>query len=321
MIKDYNVVISKDGPALSRRGFGTLVILSHETDNEFTYIRELKDIEDLEAPELIKKYNAILKSPYKAEKIAYIGTKEKGVTKALSDNQKRNFFFFTTTGDVQDALTCITDSTKFDKIFMYTVKNVEDIATLKSTYKATNSAYLMYHKDDYPAEILMVMMSIDLSRRNPKDTHLPGVIPSEFTSDERNALEDTNIATYEEVMGVGVVRSSKVGNGEYLDNIIGEHFTVVAVEEGVFDVRLKNMKIGYNNEGIGLLVTGVRNGMERAKGIDFIDDYVVDYKRREEVPADEVKDRVYNHLHVTAQYQGAIESGTIRINLTYEGVE
>ena len=321
MIKDYNVVISKDGPSLSRRGFGTLVILSHETDAEYTTIRNLADLEGVEAPELKRVYEAMLQGEYKPEKVAYIGTKEKEITQVLASIEKKNFFLFTTTGGAEDALTCIQDASKFGKIFMYTVKSIEDIAVLKSDYKTTSNAYLMYHKTDLPAENLMVMMSVDLSRRNPKDTHLKGIKASELTKEELDALEETNIATYEEVMGVGVVRSSKVGNGEYLDNIIGEYFTIVAVEEGVFDVRLKNMKIGYNNTGIGLLVSGVRNGMDRAKEIQFIEDYVVDYKRRDEVPADEVEAREYNHLHVTAQYQGAIEGGTIRINLTYEGVE
>ena len=320
MIKDYNVVISKDGPSLSRRGFGTLVILSHETESDYTLIRNEQSIEDLEAPELIRVYRA-MKSTYNPEKVAFIGTKEKDIDKVLRSIEKKDFFLFTTTGEAEDALTCLKAVNTIDKIFMYTVRNKEDISVLKDAYKVTNNAYLMYHKDGLPAENLMTMMSIDLSRRNPKDTNLRGVVPHQLSEEELDALEGTNIATYEEIMGVGVVRSSKVGNGEYLDNIIGEYFTIVAVEEGVFDVRLKNMKIGYNNTGIGLLVSGVRNGMDRAKEIQFIEDYVVDYKRRDEVPADEVEAREYNHLHVTAQYQGAIEGGTIRINLTYEGVE
>ena len=80
-------------------------------------------------------------------------------------------------------------------------------------------------------------------------------------------------------------------------------------------------KIGYDDEGISSMVAEVRTVLNLAAsmGIILIENetpvYDIEVLSRRDVPRNDVANRVYNGIRVTATVAGAIESGEINIDL------
>lgn len=322
MILDFPVNIQRKTVGVSERGFGTILILDTEKDYDLKYIgsEDVKDI-DTKSKAYALASRLFMQKPQPQE-VAIVG-KTGGAVEAFKVVLEKNsdFFFVTCTDNTVETIKGISEICQVEnKVYAATVNTYEDAKKLFG--EVFDNTFIMYHTDPkaYSAEALTVIMSYKIGSKTAKFKTIQGVKECSINRTQLKELEDNNIFTYIEKLGVLQTTEGKMLSGEYIDVVLGEYWIRFRLEEALQRLALVEDKIPYTNKGIAMLVGETEKVLTRAveQGIVEEGQYRVDYKLREDVPSNEVDLRKYNYVLWTAMLQGAIHTGQISGILTYD---
>ena len=330
---DFPVGITRQLNAVSERGFGTILILDHETERSYDKLtREtVKDLgEDTRAYKLAARLFGQSPGPVDIA-IAGVESIEPGdLVKALNDLMDINneWFFLTCTDNSPEAIRELAAFAEMqDKIYATTTQDVTrnegGSYTSVITELEYNNTFVAYHEDEesFLGEGLAVIMSHDIGSKTAKFKTISGVLESNARASMIDFLHDNGSFTYKRKLGNLETTEGYVTTGEYIDTILGEYWIRFRMEEAAQRVASTNDKIPYINPGIGLLVGAAEEVLSEAVDRNILADYIVDYRRREDVPSNQVALRQYNYTEWIGQMSGAIHTGRIKGVLTYDQIE
>lgn len=313
-MNDFIINVNSKSPGVTQDGFGTILVLSDKEDIDFTVIHDLSDVK-IKDESTNKLLETIFNQKPRPRKVFLIGKVDGNLTEVLDEalDVTSDFFFIVST---KHDIALAEKVELLEKMYFTTVREVAEIKG-----DLTNTVAI-YHEGDneYPAEALAVIMSYKVGGKTAKFKKLIGVEPSTVTATEKLVLEKSNIGTYEVIKGIAQTTGAKVLAGEWVDVVLGSYFIKFLAEQRVVELATNVDKIPFNNSGIGMLAGTIGTVMSAGVNQVILDGYAIDYRRAENVTAEEKASRVYNYLTATGELQGAIHGGTININLVYDEV-
>lgn len=320
MILDFPVNITRKTVAVSERGFGTILILDTETDRKFEVLSP-EGIEKLGSGKAYKLAQRLFMQKPQPQEVAIFGKKGsaeeafKGVLEVNSD-----FFFVVCVDNSAEAIKALSGQCQVNnKIYAVTVNDLEQAKALAGV---GDNTFVAFHNnpDSYLAEGLAVVMSYKIGGKTAKFKQIQGVDEAVIGLTDLKELEKKNIFTYVKKLGVLQTTEGKMLSGEYIDIVLGEYWIRFRMEERMQRLAMTQDKIPYTNRGIGMLVSVAEQVLNQAVDMEIIEvgQYKVDYRKREDVPSNDVALRKYDYIVWTAMLQGAIHSGQISGVLTYD---
>lgn len=320
MILDFPVNITRKTVAVSERGFGTILILDTETDRKFEVLSP-EGIEKLGSGKAYKLAQRLFMQKPQPQEVAIFGKKGsaeeafKGVLEVNSD-----FFFVVCVDNSAEAIKALSGQCQVNnKIYAVTVNDLEQAKALAGV---GDNTFVGFHNNPeaYLAEGLAVVMSYKIGGKTAKFKQIQGVDEAVIGLTDLKELEKKNIFTYVKKLGVLQTTEGKMLSGEYIDIVLGEYWIRFRMEERMQRLALTQDKIPYTNRGIGMLVSVAEQVLNQAVDMEIIEagQYKVDYRKREDVPSNDVALRKYDYIVWTAMLQGAIHSGQISGVLTYD---
>jgi hypothetical protein len=322
-IKDFTVNIIRLTTAVAQKGFGKILILSHEENHTF---ESYSDIDGVAADFGVETKTYKLASALFGQKISEIAIvgKETLLPAELvallnqTVNVNDSWFGLVCTDNADATITAL--ATWIDtqqKVYAVTSQN-------KSISNASNNTLIAYHPTDYLAEKSLAYMLIrDIGGWDLDGKPVPSITESGITLTEYNVLKENNINVALKKFGVVVVDGGDMAGGEKLDVMLGEYWIKARMEEDLASLKANISKIPYQNQGVALLVdvANTRLRLATRQGIIAIDDdgnpeFVVSFIPVSEVPQSERANRVYNYVTWEARLSGAIRTGVVTGTLT-----
>ena len=320
MILDFPVNITRKTVAVSERGFGTILILDTETEREYEVLSPegIKDLGEGKAHKLAQRLFMQKPQPQEVAIFGKVGSAEEAFEGALEVNS--DFFFVTCTDNSAEAIGALSNQCQVNnKIYAVTINDIEEAKALEGV---GDNTFVAYHDnaDAYLAEGLAVVMSYKIGGKTAKFKQVQGVTEANISLTDLKELEEKNIFTYINKLGVLQTTEGKMLSGEYIDIVLGEYWIRFRMEERMQRLALTQDKIPYTNRGIGMLVSVAEQVLNQAVDMEIIEagQYRVDYRKREDVPSNDVALRKYDYIVWTAMLQGAIHTGQISGILTYD---
>lgn len=320
MILDFPVNITRKTVAVSERGFGTILILDTETERKYEVLSP-EGIEKLGKGKAYKLAQRLFMQKPQPQEVAIFGKKgsaEEAFKGALEVNS--DFFFVVCTDNSAEAIKALSNQCQVNnKIYAVTVNDLEQAKALQGV---GDNTFVAFHNDPeaYLAEGLAVVMSYKIGGKTAKFKKIQGVDEAVISLTDLKELEKKNIFTYIKKLGVLQTTEGKMLSGEYIDIVLGEYWIRFRMEERMQRLAMTQDKIPYTNRGIGMLVSVAEQVLNQAVDMEIIEagQYRVDYRKREDVPSNDVALRKYDYIVWTAMLQGAIHSGQISGVLTYD---
>lgn len=320
MILDFPVNITRKTVAVSERGFGTILILDTETERKYEVLSP-EGVEKLgkgKAHNLAQRLFMQKPQPQEVAIFGKVGSAEEAFKGALEVNN--DFFFVVCTDNSAEAIDALSNQCQVtNKIYAVTVNDLEQAKAIKGV---GDNVFVGFHNNPeaYLAEGLAVVMSYKIGGKTAKFKQIQGVDEANISLTDLKELEKKNIFTYIKKLGVLQTTEGKMLSGEYIDIVLGEYWIRFRMEERMQRLALTQDKIPYTNRGIGMLVSVAEQVLNQAVDMEIIEagQYKVDYRKREDVPSNDVALRKYDYIVWTAMLQGAIHSGQISGYLTYD---
>ncbi|MFT9496377.1 DUF3383 family protein [Anaerosolibacter sp.] len=150
-----------------------------------------------------------------------------------------------------------------------------------------------------------------------------GILPVDIGVTDLTQLHDDGGNTYLTKFGINQSSEGLVSSGEYIDIIQSQDFIEARMTENVSRLLMTTKKVPYDNTGIAMIVAEVEKTLKQAagQGIIAVDDdgnyqYKITYKRRNEIPANDIASRKLTGISWTAVVAGAVHTVEIRGTLT-----
>lgn len=333
MIKDVEVIITRETAALTQQGFGLPFILSTNGEQEYGEYTGIEDVAEdypvgTEAYKIASRvFGQTPKPPMIAMAgVAYDGTDPTELVTLLNELiETRNDWYFlyadSKERDEIETLSAWIDTQK--KLYFFDTDDLELIEELQS-----DRTVYMYHDD-----VDQYAAAGWIGRCAPEE---PGSITWKFKT--INGVKAANIRTSDltklhkeggntYLQKLGVLQSSEglTTSGEYIDVMRSQDFLDARLTEEVSRVFFINKKVSYENSGIALLIAAAESVLKRAteQGIILKDDagnglYTVTARKREDSLPNDIANRVYDGLEIIVPLAGAIHEATLRVTLTYD---
>lgn len=332
-ILDFPVNITRKTVAVSERGFGTILVLTDEKEIDYTVVTNEDLNKYIDSPKAHSLLSRLFMQKPQPQNVVIVGTSEGGIADAipkLIEEGKSDFFFITTTSNDTGTIKNVADiAHKNSKLYAVTINDIEQAKTLgqevNSVVEGTyDNTFVYYHPDPdaYLAEAMAVIMSFDIGGKTAKFKQVKGVKNSNVSNTDLAELHNLNIQSYVEKLGVLQTTDGKVLSGEYIDVVLGDYWIRFRLEEALQRLAISEKKIPYTDRGIAMLVGETEKVLSRAVDQGIIEDgqYKIDYRKRKDVPFNDVALRKYDYIVWTAMLQGAIHQGQISGVVTYEMV-
>jgi len=329
LIKDVEVIVTRETAALTQAGFGLPLIVATDVIKDYAEYTELAAVgEDYDENSMAYKMaNRVFGQSPRPSKLAMVGvgaTEPTEIVSALNALvEKENDWYFLLcdlqTETVVKALSEWIDAQK--KLYFATTDNLDLVKDLESERTA-----IMYHDTDPTAAAGWV------GRCSPEQ---PGSITLKFKS--INGLQAVNIGvtdlvelhenggnSYVRKLGILQTSEGKVTSGEYIDVMRSQDFIEARLVEQVSRLLFTKGKVPYDNSGIAMIVAECESVMRQAtrQGIVAVDDdgnglWSVTAPNRADISANQVASRKLDGVVVEATLAGAIHHATIRVTLKY----
>lgn len=331
-ILDFPVNITRKTVAVSERGFGTVLVFTDEKEIEYEAVTAEDVSKYSDAPKATALLTRLFMQKPQPQNVVIAGSTEgisEGITKLIEEGRS-DFFFITTTANENETIKSVADlANKNSKLYAVTINDIEQAKTLgqevNSVVEGTyDNTFVYYHPDPdaYLAEAMAVIMSFDIGGKTAKFKQVKGVKNSNVSNTDLAELHNLNIQSYVEKLGVLQTTDGKVLSGEYIDVVLGDYWIRFRLEEALQRLAISEKKIPYTDRGIAMLVGETEKVLSRAVDQGIIEDgqYKIDYRKRKDVPFNDVALRKYDYIVWTAMLQGAIHQGQISGVVTYEMV-
>lgn len=329
--KDFTVDITTLTKAVSQRGFGIILVLATDKAHPYTLYNDIATLtSDFGASTKTNKIaSRIFGQSPSPQEVAVVGmdyttSLPSDIVDFLTTVIDKNSDWFFLTCDINEnavvkALSGFIDTQ--DKMYFATTQDL----TLPAMLESENTA-IYYHdsEDAYLAEgMASYFATATVGGVTGKFKTVQGVLAANTGATELAQLHTDNSQSYVRKMGVLQTTEGKTTSGEYIDVVMGSYWIQFKMEEDAAYLSLNTPKIPYSNTGIGMLISVVENVLKRStlQGIVLEEDgkgvYEITYVLREDIPKNDIAQRVYNEIKWTATLSGAIHSGNIKGTLKY----
>lgn len=133
--------------------------------------------------------------------------------------------------------------------------------------KGYDRSFGIYHEDD-TADAEMGWTGGQLPKNAGASTwaekEIKGIVKSELTDTEYNAILGKNGSVYVDVGGLGMTQFGTVASGEYIDVMRGVDYMHVEIQAGIVTLKANSDKVPYTNKGIGLIQSEVETVLEQS---------------------------------------------------------
>lgn len=325
-ILDFPVNITRKTVAVSERGFGTILVLTDEKEIDYTVVTNEDLNKYIDSPKAHSLLSRLFMQKPQPQNVVIVGTSEGGIADAipkLIEEGKSDFFFITSVANDTETIKTISETAQTaNKVYAVTVNDLEVAKGLGE--EVFDNTFVYYHPDPdaYLAEAMAVIMSFDIGGKTAKFKQVQGVKNTYISNTDLAELHKLNIQSYVEKMGVLQTTEGKMLSGEYIDVVLGEYWIRFRLEESLQRLALVEKKIPYTDRGIAMMVGETEKVLSRAVDQEIIEggQYRIDYRKRKDVPVNDVANRKYDYIVWTAMLQGAIHQGQISGIVTYEMV-
>lgn len=325
MSRSFKVNVSMKPGGISRKSFGTILILTDEIETDYKKIKGLEDVDQDTAPKTYEILETMYSQRPQPGSVALLGTVKGQEVDTLKENINESWFVLLTTAQDVETIASVGKYIGTQERFYYATSNViDDAISLKETLIDNDNVAVGYHETQRLMEGLAVEMSrdSDMGEVSAEGKTIRGINASDLSADDEENLLEANINIYIEDQGVNQTFGAKTIGGEWIDIILSMYYLQARINEKANNVKLRNKKIAYNDSGIKKLVSAVTEGLVLGVNKEIIEpNFVVNYKKANEVDAEEKREREYSHIHAIANPTGAIHYGDINVNLQYEEVE
>lgn len=214
------------------------------------------------------------------------------------------------------------------KMYFVTVDDVADTSMAKQIYnKGYDRTVLFYYNklDDSDvavepyavAALLGEVAGQEVGSFTYKNLILKGIDALDITSAELAEIQEVNAITIVEKCGDNVTTDGKCVSGEYIDIIDSVDFVISQMEYRVQKLLTKAPKIPYTNAGIANIESQIVGVLEKAYRNGIIADdeglplYSTNFKKREEMSAEDRANRIYTGGKFSFKVAGAIHTAEI----------
>lgn len=333
MIKDVEVIVTRETQAMSQAGFGMPLVLSTEGEQDYGEYTDISDVADDygEETKAYKIASRVLGQSPRPSKIAMYGIdygevdSADDLVSALNDLVEKNndWYFLLTDQQGNEEIEALSEWVDTqNKLYFVTTDDLEIASNLESENTA-----IMYHNDPetYVAEGWVGRCAPeDPGSITWKFKTVNGVKAADITTTELVQLHEDGGNSYVEKLGILQSSEGLVTSGEYIDVIRSQHFIEARLEEQVSRLFMTSGKVPYDNSGIALVVAECESVMKQAtdQGIIALDDdgngmWEVTAPRREDIPEHDIAKRELKNIIIEATLAGAVHTAEIRVTLTY----
>lgn len=231
------------------------------------------------------------------------------------------FFLVTADAELTDQIS-VADYVESKGFKMYAAKTVDTEG--RNTFKAKGYDYVIdfYHPvaDEHAdAALIGELGSQTVGSITWKFKTLKGVTPIDVSADDLTIIHADGAIAYVTKAGIPQTSEGIVASGEYIDVMHGKSWIKTNIENSIQKAFANNKKVSFDARGIALLDGSVTTVLQQgfSQGIIASDEddnpiYTVTTKSREETPASERADRVYNGLSFSFELSGAIHEANIK---------
>lgn len=331
-----NVVITRQTAAVSRQGFGTILVVGPHVvyDDRVRYYTDpdalLDDGFAVDSDIYLAVNKAFSQNPRPVR--VGVGTKLPGdatwtdALEAISDYNDEWYGLVITSHAEADVLevaawteaqTKIFGTSGDDAVILDPTPTPEDIATQLEAlgYQRT---FVMYHEDAdelFPeAALLGKQLPKDPGTETWKFKTLAGVTASALTDSEALAAVGKNVNIYQEIAGVSITREGKMAGGEFIDIIHGVDWLQARMTERIYGALVNLPKVPYTDAGIAVIEAEIRAQLEDGVAVGFLAEdpaFTVTVPKAADVPAQDKADRALNGVSFEATLAGAVHAVTI----------
>lgn len=323
-IKDWVIDVEKESQAISKKGFGLILILASDKDHDYTIYEELKDVaEDFdESSEVYKIANRIKGQSPKPEEFAVLGidneTGEAEDLVGLLNNTDDEFYFLVCDDNSKDTVEALAEWTESQqKMYGFSTDDKELAKSIED--KKYERTFFVVHEEPetYPCEGW-------IGRCAPEDAgsitwnfkEVSGISTSGFKSKE---VKELNGNTYIEQHGQRHMYDGRTASGEWIDVIRSQDYLYSRIDESIFSTLLNANKVPYENRGIGLIETAIETPIKRAANNGMIAEedgeylYSVSAPKRKDTTSEDRKKRVLPNIVAELEIAGAVHGGKMTI--------
>ena len=146
---------------------------------------------------------------------------------------------------------------------------------------------------------------------------ITGVDPGDYTSAQKDQMEENNVNYYVSVAGSDITYPGKTCGGEFIDNIRFRDWLLSRLQREIFQLFVANPKIPFTDSGIGLVENRIRYVLKLGQevggivedtyeGDDLIPGYTVSVPAAKDISVSEKKQRRLSGITFQASLTGAI---------------
>lgn len=141
---------------------------------------------------------------------------------------------------------------------------------------------------------------------------LEGVPVDKLSTTARTNLTSSNVAYYNAVAGVNITRNSVMADGTFIDQKIGEFWTIARMQESVFGMLVRKPKVPFTDAGFTLVEAQMRSVLALGVTNGLYASYTITVPRVADIPENQRLQRVAGDFLFDATLAGAIHKVIIK---------
>jgi len=322
-LQDVIVSIDPFRPS-AMTGFGKLMILAKKAGESkiknYTNIEEVtKDFE--EATNAYKKATAFFEQKDDPQLLSIAtydpdALEDPLTVKTAIEKYYDEDWYFVITADAeltdQIAVADFIEAKRFKEYVVKTIDSESRNAFKAKGYFRTIQFYHPIEGEEADAALIGEVGNLQPGTITWKFKSLKGITPLKITADELKRIHEDGANVYVTKAGNPQTSEGIVVSGEYIDVVHGMDWIKHNIEHHMQETFRNNSKISFRSGGISLLETDLINVLERAAEFGIINKedetplYTVVAKPKSEMPAEEVRKRIYSGLSFSYEPEEAI---------------
>src|ERR1043165_744217 len=141
---------------------------------------------------------------------------------------------------------------------------------------------------------------------------LEGVPVDKLSTNARSNLTTSRVAYYVSIGGVNITRNSVMADGTFIDQKIGEFWTIARMQESVFGMLVRKPKVPYTDAGFTLVEAQMRSVLAQGVENGLYASYRITVPRVADIPENQRLQRVAGDFLFDATLSGAVHRVVIK---------
>lgn len=147
-----------------------------------------------------------------------------------------------------------------------------------------------------------------------------GVAVADLRDSERDTLENNLVNFMTAEYKHEYIKNGICGDGNFIDNVLGADYITYQIRENLYEIFLKNKKIGYTDAGFAIVGAGVFSALNRAVDLHIVAKdpesevgiYTVKIPKRADATDEQIRKRQMPNIEWEALLEGAVHGAKVR---------